>query len=157
MTTLYSTGFVERRNQGAAFASIFNNGAVNIYSGPQPESADAAPTGTLLARITRNGEGWAPGFPNGGLQFVASGRYITKMPDHVWYLSGIAAGTAGWFRLVANTEDPETYSLSAPRIDGAVSLVDAVGEFEMQMVDTLITPTTTVLVPHWWHGTPPLN
>lgn len=156
MTTLYSTGFVEARNQGAAFANIFHNGAINVYSGAQPESADMAPTGTLLARITRNGDGWAPGFPTGGLQFAAAQRYIVKHPDQAWWLTGLANGTAGWFRLVPNAADPETYSLTAPRVDGAVALIDTVGEFEMLMVDTLITPSTTVLVPQWWHGTPPL-
>lgn len=157
MTTLYSTGFVEKRNQGAAFADLFHNGVMEVYSGPQPATADHAPPGTLLARVTRDAASWTAGFPAGGLQFLASGRYIVKQPDHAWYLTGIADGQAGWFRLLPNAADPGTYSLTAPRIDGAVALVDSVGEFEMQMVDTLITPSTNVLVPHWWHGTPPLT
>ncbi|MNV14205.1 hypothetical protein D3C71_1048800 [compost metagenome] len=157
MTTLYTTGFVERRNQGGAFASIFENGVIDVYSGRQPASADEAPTGTLLAQITKDGGGWAPGFPTNGLQFIASGRYITKRPDHTWMLRGIAAGQAGWFRLRANPEDPATFSLTAPRIDGAVALIDSVGEYELLMVETAITADSLVLVPHWWHGTPPLN
>lgn len=156
MSTLYSTGYVEGRNNGASFAALFGLGVIEIYSGPQPASADEAPTGVKLARITRDGAPWVPGAPGGGLQFVVGGRYITKHPDHQWRLTGLADGVAGWFRLLGNAVDPGDYSLSAPRIDGAIALVDTPGEVEMFMVDTTITPTTSFSVPHWWHGTPPL-
>lgn len=156
MTTLYSTGFVERRNQGGAFAALFANGSIEVRSGPQPADADAPPTGTLLARISRDGAPWTPGSPSNGLNFVAAGRYITKQPDEQWVMRGLANGVAGWFRLVANAPDAGNFSLTAMRIDGATALLDTVGEFEMLMADTLITPATMLQVPHWWHGTPPL-
>ncbi len=157
MTTLYSTGFVERRNQGGAFASLFANGSIEVRSGRQPASADAAPTGTLLARITRNGGVWTPGSPGNGLNFVAAGRYITKQPDEQWVMRGITDGLAGWFRLVANPVDPGEVSLTALRVDGAIALLDTIGEYEMFMSDTVISTATMLQVPHWWHGTPPLT
>ena len=102
MTDMLSTGFVHRRNNGESFADIFNNGVIEIRSGVQPASADAAVTGTLLARITRNGGLWVAGSPSNGLQFVASGRFVAKHPDHVWRLVGIANGIAGYYRLLPN-------------------------------------------------------
>jgi len=154
MTTHYSTGFVAARNQGMAFATLFRNGCMQVYSGPQPVNADAAPTGHLLARITRNGGSWTAGMPDNGLQFVAAGRYILKEPTQRWYLTGLAEGIAGWFRLLPNTPDPHTHSLTAVRIDGAVTMPPSMGE--LLMSNSTITPTTSLLVPHWWHGTPPL-
>lgn len=156
MTDMLSTGFVARRNAGESFASIFNNGSIEIRSGSQPANADLPPTGTLLARITRNGGLWTPGNPSNGLQFVASGRYVTKHPDHVWRMVGQASGVAGWYRLVANQADSELLSDTAARIDGAVGLVDAVGNIQMFMPDLATTPLLNVVVPHYWRGTPPL-
>jgi len=154
MSTLYSTGFVAARNQGAGFTTLFRNGCIEVYSGAQPDSADRPPTGNLLARITRNGGPWMAGVPDNGLQFVAAGRYLLKEPAHVWYLNGLADGIAGWFRLLPNAPDPQTHSLTAVRIDGAVTMPPSSGE--LLMSESTITPTTSLLVPHWWHGTPPL-
>jgi hypothetical protein len=38
----------------AGFATLFNQGSLNIYSGTQPVSADAAVTGVLLGTVTLN-------------------------------------------------------------------------------------------------------
>jgi len=154
MSTRYSSGFVAARNQGAAFATLFRDGCIEVYSGPQPASADEAPTGTLLARITRDGGPWVAGVPDNGLHFVVAGRYILKEPTHVWYLNGLAEGIAGWFRLLPNPPDPQTHSLTAVRIDGAVIMPPSMGELIIS--ESTISLTTSLRVSHWWHGTPPL-
>ena len=156
MSVQTSTGYIEARNLGTAFAALFQYGCIEVRSGPQPANADLAPTGTLLARVTRNGAAWAPGFPTGGLEFAAAQRYILKNPDHVWRLVGIADGIAGWFRLLPNAADPETVSHTHPRIDGAIGLVDAGGDAQLRLTDIAITESTNLIVPHYWHGSPPL-
>jgi hypothetical protein len=52
MTLRLSTGLVNQLAQNRGFASIFNRGSIQIYSGSQPASADAAVTGTLLGTVT---------------------------------------------------------------------------------------------------------
>ena len=156
MTDMLSTGFVHRRNNGESFADIFNNGVIEIRSGVQPASADAAVTGTLLARITRNGGLWVAGSPSNGLQFVASGRFVAKHPDHVWRLVGIANGIAGYYRLLPNEADDRLPSTTAARIDGAIGQADASGNFQMFMPSLSITASLNEVVPHFWRGTPPL-
>lgn len=157
MTDMLSTGFVNRRNNGEAFADIFNNGVIEIRSGVQPASADAAVTGTLLARITRNGGLWVAGSPSNGLQFVASGRFVAKHPDHVWRLVGVANGIAGYYRLLPNEADDGLASTTAARIDGAIGQADAPGNFQMFMPSLSITASLNEVVPHFWRGTPPLS
>ena len=52
MTIRLSTGLRNALAQGLGFAGVFNRGSINIYSGAQPVSADAAVTGTLLGAVT---------------------------------------------------------------------------------------------------------
>jgi len=156
MSAQLSTGYIEARNQGAAFADVFQYGCIEIRSGVQPVNADAPAQGTLLARITRNGGLWSAGFASNGLEFVAAGRYCTKNPDHTWRMVGIGTGVAGHFRMVGNASDNGLASQTLPRIDGAIGLVDAGGDAQMRITDTAITPSTNLIVPHWWLGSPPL-
>lgn len=52
MTTRLSTGLQNFLASGGGIADALNNGVIEIYSGAQPASADAAPSGTLLNTIT---------------------------------------------------------------------------------------------------------
>ena len=52
MTLRYSQGATNYLAQHGSFKDAFNNGKLEIYTGSQPASADAAPTGTLLCTIT---------------------------------------------------------------------------------------------------------
>lgn len=54
MTLRYSTGARNYLLQHGGLKKAFQNGKIQIYTGAQPASADAAPTGTLLCTITRN-------------------------------------------------------------------------------------------------------
>lgn len=106
------------------FASTFANGVIEIYSGAQPASADAAVTGTLLGTVTLNSGAFTPGSPTNGLTFAAaSGGAVNK--SGVWSCNGVAAGTAGWFRLKANATDAGGASTTLPRLDGSVAVSGA--------------------------------
>lgn len=52
MTLRLSTGARNKMLNASGFSGLFNKGSINIYSGSQPATADAAPTGTLLGIVT---------------------------------------------------------------------------------------------------------
>src|SRR5689334_5422362 len=54
MTLRASSGLRDFLENGGSLKQAFQGGRLKIYSGSQPSSADAAPTGTLLATITDN-------------------------------------------------------------------------------------------------------
>lgn len=102
------------------FAATFANGVIDIYSGSQPASADAAVTGTLLGRVTLNSGAFTAGVATNGLTFGApSGGVVAK--TGVWSFNGVAAGTAGWFRLKGNALDSDALSTTLPRVDGSIA------------------------------------
>ena len=106
------------------FAATFANGIIEVRTGAQPVSADAAATGTLLGTITLNSGAFTAGSPTNGLTFAAAtGGSVSK--SGVWSFNGIAAGTAGWFRLKGNALDNDAVSTTLPRLDGSIAVSGA--------------------------------
>lgn len=95
-------------------------GRIYLYSGSQPEYADAAPTGTKLAVVCQDGILPAPDVDAGGLQLRGGTDPGTLVNDGNWVLKGLATGTPSWWRFVWNGEDNEATSNYYPRIDGQV-------------------------------------
>lgn len=151
-----SSGFRSRILGPASFDAIFQNGAIEVRSGPQPDSADAPATGALLGRITNTGGAWTSGSPTNGLRFTRAGIYVTNDPSQTWVLSGLANGEAGWFRLVANATDPGDASATHPRIDGAIGPLDVAGDYQIQLPTTTLSASTAIMIPSWWFVLPPL-
>lgn len=54
MTLRLSTALRDFINAAGSFKGALQDGELKIYSGSQPPTADAAPTGTLLCTITKN-------------------------------------------------------------------------------------------------------
>lgn len=156
MTCRMSTGYVQRRNEGDSFAQIFEGGCIEIRTGAQPENADMAPTGDLLARITRNGGAWTAGSHTNGLRFDTNGRYVVKRFTDVWQLQGSATGTAGWCRLRANPVESEAASLIDARIDGSVALIGSDADIQLFLPVLAITGSTSIDINYWWFAPPPL-
>lgn len=119
MTVKLSTGLRDKMLNGGAGGGLKGSlagGFINIYSGPQPLTADTAATGTLLGTVTESGDGAT------GLNFdTASGGVIAKAVLETWKFTGLAAGTAGWFRFYPATGNPATTSTSEARIDGSIA------------------------------------
>lgn len=118
MTVRFSTQ--TRTNLAASFATTFANGIIEIRTGSQPASADAAATGTLLGTVTLSSGAFTPGTATNGLTFGAAASGAVSKTG-VWSFAGIAAGTAGWFRLKANALDNDTLSTALPRVDGSIA------------------------------------
>ena len=120
MTIKFSTGTRNAIAGPTGFGATFANGVMHIYSGPQPLTGDAAPSGTLLGIVTKDGAAFTAGSPTNGLTFASPvDGTITKSADN-WKFTGLAAGTAGWFRLMGNALDSLGASTTAVRMDGSV-------------------------------------
>lgn len=126
MTVKLSTGLRNNLAGALGFKATFDNGVIDIYSGPQPLTADAAAAGTLLGTVTLNGGAFTSGQASNGLVFdPAVGGVIAKPAAANWKFTGIAAGTAGWFRLRGNAADNGGASTALPRMDGSIGSTGA--------------------------------
>ncbi len=124
MTIRLSTKLRDNLAGTTGFAATFANGVIEIYSGSQPATADSAVTGTLLGTVTLNSGAFTPGSPTNGLTFAAAaGGAVSK--SGVWSFNGVAAGTAGWFRLKGNAVDAGGVSTILPRLDGSIAVSGA--------------------------------
>lgn len=120
MAIRLSTGLRNNLAGTTGFASTFANGVIEIRTGTQPASADNAATGTLLGTVTLASGAFTPGTSTNGLTFgTPSGGTVSK--SGTWSMVGIAAGTAGWFRLKGNGLDEGGSSATLPRLDGNIA------------------------------------
>lgn len=120
MTLRISTGLGTLLAGTTGFAAAMANGVIDIYTGTQPATADAAATGALLGTVTLASGAFTPGLPNNGLTFAAAVAAVVNKSG-VWSFNGIAVGTAGWFRFRGNAADSGLLSTTLPRMDGAVA------------------------------------
>lgn len=121
MALRFSTGLRNRLLGTASFKDIFQDGVIYVYSGNQPASADNSVSGTLLGKVTQDGNAFTFGSPDNGLEFADPvGNEINKDPDEVWKMVAEADGTLGWFRLMGNAQDDLSSSQTLPRIDGSI-------------------------------------
>lgn len=138
MTTRLSTAL--RTALAQAFATTFANGVIEIRTGTQPASTDDAATGTLLGTVTLASGAFTPGVSTNGLTFAAAAAGAVSKSG-TWSFNGIAAGTAGWFRLKANAVDAGALSTTHARLDGTVAVSGA----DMNLSNIVIaigSPTT---------------
>lgn len=118
MAERLSTGLRNALAGATGFGATMAHGIIEIRSGTQPASADAAASGTLLAIATLNGLPFTPGTATNGLTF--SGPTLGVLTGSgVWSYTGIANGTAGHFRFKANGADDGGESTTLPRLDGS--------------------------------------
>jgi hypothetical protein len=121
MTIRFSTALRNAIAGSVGFQGALTKGVIEIYTGPQPLSADAAISGTLLGVVTTGGLPVAAGNPANGLNFEpAVGGVTAKAAADVWSFAGLAEGTAGWFRFKGNAVDSGTADsgFTHPRMDG---------------------------------------
>lgn len=124
MTVRLSTKLRDNLSSSLGFSSTFANGVMEIYSGTQPATADAATTGTLLGTVTLNSGAFTPGTATNGLTFAAPSAGVVAKSG-VWSFNGLAVGTAGWFRLKGNAADAGGISTVLPRVDGSIAVSGA--------------------------------
>lgn len=105
-----------------SFSGAFDRGVIELYSGAPPASADEPHAGTLLGKITTDGEPFTPGQINGGLRFLIIPQLAgaTKFFGDSWVATFTAAGVVGSWRLKTNVDDPNVQSFAHPRLDGVL-------------------------------------
>lgn len=126
MSAYASSGYTSRILGPESFESIFDRGAIMVYSGARPTTPNAAAPGTLLGRITLDGFEWTPTDTGFGLRYSRTGPYINARAGDPWVLYGLADGVAGWARMVA-PDEPGGASFTAPRLDFEVNATGAAG------------------------------
>jgi len=142
MTARLSTGLRTNLAGSTGFAATFANGIIEIRTGTQPATADAAATGTLLGTITKASGAFTPGSATNGLTFAtAADGAVTKSTDQ-WSFNGVAAGTAGWFRFKGNAADNDLLSTTLPRLDGSIATSGA--DMGLSNISIAISSPTTV-------------
>ena len=110
-------------------------GKIAIYSGPQPLTADAAATGTLLGTVSVDGGSTGLTFDN------AVNGTLSKAAAEDWKFIGLAAGTAGYGRFYPAGGNPATPSSSEARID--FSIATSGGDVNMTNVSVSVgTPNS---------------
>lgn len=141
MTIRLSTALRTALAGTTGFAATFANGVIDIYSGTQPVTADAAATGTLLGTVTLASGAFADGVATNGLTFAAAAAGAVAKSG-VWSFNGTAAGTAGWFRLRGNAADAGAISTVLPRLDGSIATSGA--DLNLSNITIAIGAPTTV-------------
>ena len=118
--------------------SAFDGGSLKVFSGTPPASADLAETGDLVWEIKRDdGVGGVEGLV---FSATANGRAMEKPSADTWG-GATVAGTAGYFRLVQDTDDGLEDD-DQLRVQGTVG---STGAEDFYMSNTVLTTDTDVL------------
>ena len=121
---------------GKSFADALKNGVIQIFTGPQPVSANEAESGTLLCTISRNGDLFIAYSTYGGINLqTAAGGVLAKAQSEIWTGKVLVDGVCSWFRHYDNTLTTG-HSTTAVRYDGAIGTLGA-GDLNMSHLDVL--------------------
>lgn len=148
MALKVSTGLRNKMLDTGALKNIMSGSLIKIYSGPVPDTADAAIGGTnmLLCTVSVNSTGTGVTFDT-----TAVNATIAKNPAEVWTGVNAAAGTASFYRLVAAGDDGTSNTVQA-RIQGSIGLAGADMNFTStalslgatQTIDYFVVALTTL-------------
>ena len=118
---------------------------LEIYSGTQPSSAENVETGTLLAKVTDDGEDFTDATGANGLTFKAGAAGVmAKTVAQTWKGDGSETGTAGWFRIYAKAHNKgaDPGDESYVRLDGRVGTTS--GELQLHSL-SIVTDVPIVI------------
>ena len=133
MTVRYSTG--QLNSLLAQIKADQTLSFIDIYTGAQPASSNAPATGTLLATVSIDALGT-------GLTFDTPSGAVMSIPSGVnWKYKGLAAGTAGFFRL-RTAADTNAQSTTEMRIDGNIGTTS--GEMILSNINIVVDAPGTV-------------
>ena len=139
MIVRLSTGLRNSLATHSGLGALMAEGWMGLYDTALPDSPDEPAEASPIARITQEGKAFIP--PDdplkAGLQVLFSPpggltRYGT------WVLTGLANGTARWFRWWWKEPDNGLLSTYYPRIDGDVG--DLQSDAALRLATTRIAP-----------------
>lgn len=118
------------------------NGRIAVYTGAQPANPDTNASGTKLGTLVFSSDAFGAA-SGGGISLAA----VTSDT------SADATGTAGWFRIYNNGEDPDTVTpatgaqTAQRRLDGTIGT-------DMLMDNTSVTAGGTIAMSGWTYNAP---
>ena len=121
MALRFSTALRNATIGTTGMAGALSTGVIEIYTGAQPASANDPVTGTLLGTVTSNGGAFTPGSATNGLLFGTAASGSVAKAATAWQFTGLANGTAGWFRFKGNAVDAGALSTTHVRLDGSIA------------------------------------
>ena len=121
MALRFSTALRNATIGTVGMAGALSTGVIEIYTGAQPASANDPVTGTLLGTVTLNGAAFTPGSATNGLTFAAAADGAVAKSATNWQFTGLANGSAGWFRFKGNAVDAGGSSTTLVRLDGSIA------------------------------------
>lgn len=141
-TSTMAAKLAEAINRNGIMEARVSGAVVTLYGRPGTGVTTAAVSGsltTVTASYVNMGSGVAGVAPVNGLLFGApESGVIAKSASQIWKFTGIAAGTAGWYRLfgsdTADTGGLLTAAPWYPRVDGSIG----VGSGDLQLGTTTI-------------------
>lgn len=146
---VFAAGTAAAIVRGQSISDMFRMCCIDIYTGGQPSSADAAETGTLLVRISDTAAAYTIGVQTNGLLWgTATLNVLAKAAAQTWSGTAVASGTAGWFRCYACIDGVTSTGADAAgasgyiRFDGTVSTSGA----DLNLPSINITAAGTVTV-----------
>lgn len=124
MTLRYSTGLRNHLAGGGSFKNAFHGGRIEIYTGSQPATADAAVSGTLLCTVTdNNGAHTAEVQATGTITIVgAAGSVDTATVDGVSILDAAVAFNTSVTQTAADLADAINNCQSLPEYSASALL-----------------------------------
>lgn len=157
MTMRLSTGLRNAIAKYGAIGDMLHNGYIEIYSGAQPSSADAAPTGTLLCTITDTGAAFTPEVLATGtvaLNTGAAGSINTVTVNGIDILGGAVPFNGTLAQTAADVAAQINRNTSAPdytaTVSGSTVTISALpgtgtspNGFVVAVTETTIVSTTT--------------
>lgn len=118
MTVKYSTGLRDHLAVTGSMKAAIDGMQIDIYSGVEPDTADAAMPGGATLLLTISAEGDPITWEAGG------GGVLRKASAETWNGVTVAAGTAAWFR-IHSSSDGGIESASIIRVQGSVGAYGA--------------------------------
>jgi len=150
-----SSGFKSKILGRQAFEDIFNGGAILIFSGTRPGTADDAYPDAPVAMITQRGLPWTAIAGVNGINFKTYGPYVELDVGRQAQMTIFSAASARWFRLLA-PNDSNNPSFTECRIDGDIGLKGSGSPQELQLDSLDIDPNTTIPFNSFLYTIPPL-
>jgi hypothetical protein len=129
-----STGLRNKILDTSPLRAVLNLGAIKLYAGPVPATADAAlGSATLLTTVSNNST-------TTGLTFAAAAAaaVLSKASAEVWSGLNVAGGVASFYRHVAPA-DTGTLSTTEARIQGTCATAGA----DMNLTNTTLAQGAT--------------
>jgi hypothetical protein len=141
MTYKVSTGLRNAMLDTGSLRDQLDLGFLDIYSGPVPATADAAPdiSCTKLCRASNNSTGTGL-----TMEAVAVAGSLSKESTETWSGVNLASGTATFYRHVGAADDA-TLSTTQPRVQGTIANSGA----ELNLTNTTLTSGAPQIIDYY--------